>query len=131
MGKQQYLKYFWSSFDKYLGAKYFSFNFSHVCFTAGFKHFLHKDKNEKPFWKSGIHVMEHFGPPLIDKCYNHSYVYPCSSHFIHTLQLIFCPHKFTHNLAIFLTLLNKAKQRNYLDLSIDNIPYLRDLQHLP
>lgn len=26
-------------------------------------------KNERPFWKSGLHVMEHFGPPLIDKCY--------------------------------------------------------------
>jgi len=26
-------------------------------------------KNEKPFWKSGLHVMKHFGPPLIDKCY--------------------------------------------------------------
>ena len=26
-------------------------------------------KNVKPFWKSGLHVMEHFGPPLIDKCY--------------------------------------------------------------
>ena len=26
-------------------------------------------KNVKPFWKSGLHVMEYFGPPLIDKCY--------------------------------------------------------------
>jgi len=24
-------------------------------------------KSVKPFWKSGLHVMEHFGPPLIDK----------------------------------------------------------------
>lgn len=26
-------------------------------------------KNDRSFWKSGLHVMEHFGPPLIDKCY--------------------------------------------------------------
>ena len=26
-------------------------------------------KNEKPFWRSGLHVMKYFGPPLIDKCY--------------------------------------------------------------
>ena len=26
-------------------------------------------KNVKPLWKSGLHAMEHFGPPLIDKCY--------------------------------------------------------------
>ena len=26
-------------------------------------------KYTKPFWKRGLHVMEHFGPPLIDKCY--------------------------------------------------------------
>ena len=26
-------------------------------------------KNDKPFWKSGLHVMKYFGPPFIDKCY--------------------------------------------------------------
>ena len=26
-------------------------------------------KNKKPLWKNGLHAMEHFGPPLIDKCY--------------------------------------------------------------
>ena len=26
-------------------------------------------RNEKPFWRSGLHVMKYFGPPLIDKCY--------------------------------------------------------------
>lgn len=26
-------------------------------------------KNKIPFWKNGLHVMEHFGPPLIDKVY--------------------------------------------------------------
>ena len=25
--------------------------------------------SQKPLWKSGLHVMEHFGPPLIDKYY--------------------------------------------------------------
>ena len=30
-------------------------------------HKSHKDS--KRFWRSGMHVMEHFGPPLIDKCY--------------------------------------------------------------
>ena len=24
-------------------------------------------RNVKPFWRSGLHIMEHFGPPLIDK----------------------------------------------------------------
>ena len=26
-------------------------------------------KESRHFWRSGMHVMEHFGPPLIDKCY--------------------------------------------------------------
>jgi hypothetical protein len=26
-----------------------------------------KEKESKSFWKSGLHVMEHFGPFLIDK----------------------------------------------------------------
>lgn len=26
-------------------------------------------KNERPFWRSGLHVMKYFGPPLIDKIY--------------------------------------------------------------
>ena len=26
-------------------------------------------KNTRPLWKSGLHVMEHFGPPLVDKVY--------------------------------------------------------------
>ena len=29
----------------------------------------HKSPNSTRFWRSGMHVMEHFGPPLIDKCY--------------------------------------------------------------
>ena len=28
-----------------------------------------RPQNMRPFWRSGLHVMEHFGPPLIDKCY--------------------------------------------------------------
>ena len=28
-------------------------------------------KNRNHFWKSGLHVMEHFGPPLIDKCHKY------------------------------------------------------------
>ena len=26
-------------------------------------------KSKTPLWKSGLHIMEHFGDPLIDKCY--------------------------------------------------------------
>ena len=28
-------------------------------------------KSKKPFWKSGLHIMEHFGPPLIDKVHKY------------------------------------------------------------
>ena len=30
-------------------------------------HSKNTPKNERPLWKSGLSIMEHFGPPLIDK----------------------------------------------------------------
>lgn len=32
-------------------------------------HAKYSPKNARPLWKSGLSIMEHFGPPLIDKVY--------------------------------------------------------------